>query len=104
MGASTTVLGAAVLSAGDWLGGHLAYARCRRRHHGIPGAPGGLGAHRSGAAAGHGRPELVRVHGIDVLVLRIGDDLMAMEDRCTHRGDPLREGGVVRDGVMRSGS
>jgi hypothetical protein len=60
-----------------WLGGHLAYARCRRRHHGIPGAPGGLGAHRSGAAAGHGRPELVGVHGIAVLVLRLGDDLVA---------------------------
>jgi hypothetical protein len=77
VGASTTVLGAAVLSAGGWLGGHLAYARCRRRHHGIPGAPGGLGAHRSGAAAGHGRPELVGVHGIAVLVLRLGDDLVA---------------------------
>jgi nitrite reductase/ring-hydroxylating ferredoxin subunit len=49
-------------------------------------------------------PEVVGVHGIAVLVLRLGDDLMAMEDRCTHRGGPLREGGVVRDGVMRSGS
>jgi nitrite reductase/ring-hydroxylating ferredoxin subunit len=34
-----------------------------------------------------------------VLVVRDGDRLLAMADRCTHRGGPLHEGDLVTGGV-----
>ena len=42
-----------------------------------------------------GAPVAVSADGVDVLVVRDGDRLLALADRCTHRGGPLHEGKVV---------
>ena len=42
-----------------------------------------------------GKPVAVRADGVDVLVVRDGDRLLALADRCSHRGGPLHEGRIV---------
>jgi 3-phenylpropionate/trans-cinnamate dioxygenase ferredoxin component len=39
-------------------------------------------------------PLSAEVEGAAVLVVRCGDELYAVEDRCTHDGEPLNEGQV----------
>jgi nitrite reductase/ring-hydroxylating ferredoxin subunit len=84
--------GALALGAGGWLGGHLAYAQ-------------GVGvdttAFQSGptkwTAAGTAddiTEELsqVDVDGVAILLTRVDGRIVALEDRCTHRGAPLSDG------------
>jgi nitrite reductase/ring-hydroxylating ferredoxin subunit/uncharacterized membrane protein len=42
-----------------------------------------------------GEPMAVTADGIDVLIVQEGDRLLALADRCSHRGGPLHEGDVV---------
>ena len=88
--------GAAAATAGASLGGHLVQAL-------------GIGvdntvfdaAPRDWTAAGsaldlvEGRPISVSADGVDVLIVKEGDRLLALADRCTHRGGPLHQGDVV---------
>ncbi|MCW2538362.1 MAG: hypothetical protein JWN95_87 [Frankiales bacterium] len=98
--------GAALLGVTGWLGGHLAYAR-------------GVGVDTTafqvapdewteviGAGDGNSvvniadlvldQPTLVHADGVPVMVVLIGGaderQLLALADRCTHRGGPLHEG------------
>jgi nitrite reductase/ring-hydroxylating ferredoxin subunit/uncharacterized membrane protein len=95
-GRGAGLAGAAVLGIGGWLGGHLAYAQ-------------GVGvdttAFQSGptswtdvAAASTVTEGLrqIEVGGIAILLTRVDGQLVALEDRCTHRGGPLSDG--TRDG------
>ena len=95
-----TVSGLAVLGAAGWLGGHLAYAL-------------GVGVDTTAFqkpptewvdACGQDdleedRPFAVTVEDTPVLVLRHAGTVVALGDRCTHRGAPLHEGEVV-DGCV----
>lgn len=88
--------GAAAATVGGALGGHLVNAL-------------GVGVDnttfddrpREWTAAGssldlvEGRPIAVSADGVDVLIVQEGDRLLALADRCTHRGGPLHEGRVV---------
>lgn len=98
-GVGLSLLGAGAMTAGAYLGGHLSYA------YGVgvdttafQGGPEGwtdagpLDDLPQGASA-------VEVAGVPVLVFRQGADLVAMADRCVHRGAPLHEGPVV-DGCI----
>lgn len=49
-----------------------------------------------------GRPERVLVDGVDVLVVREGDRLYAIANRCTHQGAPLSKGRVTFSGSIVS--
>lgn len=40
-------------------------------------------------------PVVVTADGVDVVIVQEGDRLLALADRCTHRGGPLHEGAVV---------
>lgn len=85
--------GLALLGAGGWLGGHLAYAQ-------------GVGVDTTVFETGaedwtdamadvdlvEGRPACVRADGDAVLLVRQGGRVHALADRCTHRGGPLHEG------------
>jgi nitrite reductase/ring-hydroxylating ferredoxin subunit len=39
-----------------------------------------------------GQPRLVEVHGVRVVLARVGDAVYACGDVCAHRGGPLSEG------------
>ena len=39
-----------------------------------------------------GQPRLVEVHGVRVVLARVGDTVYACGDVCEHRGGPLSEG------------
>jgi len=92
--------GAMLLSLGGFLGGHLVYAR-------------GVGVDTTAfSVAGEdwqdavaetelteGQPALVHAGGLPVLLIRLNGELLALDDRCSHRGGPLHEG-EVRDGCV----
>jgi len=47
------------------------------------------------AELAEGKPARVEAFGIDVLVLRIGEAVFAIANRCTHQGAPLHRGVVM---------
>jgi nitrite reductase/ring-hydroxylating ferredoxin subunit/uncharacterized membrane protein len=92
--------GATLLSLGGFLGGHLVYAR-------------GLGVDTTAFSVGSddwqdtvaeaelidGQPMLVYAGRVPVLLVRLGGELLAIDDRCSHRGGPLHEG-EISDGCV----
>jgi nitrite reductase/ring-hydroxylating ferredoxin subunit/uncharacterized membrane protein len=89
-------LGAGAATVGGHLGGHLVNAL-------------GIGVDNTAfdrgptewTAAGStldlrdGAPAVVSSGGVDVVIVQDGDRLLALADRCSHRGGPLHEGDVV---------
>lgn len=95
-GLAASLAGASALGVGGWLGGHLAYAL-------------GVGVDTTAfqrgpadwtdvLAAGEVTTALrqVEVDGVPVLLTRVDGRIVAINDRCTHRGAPLSDGD--RDG------
>jgi nitrite reductase/ring-hydroxylating ferredoxin subunit/uncharacterized membrane protein len=93
-GAALAGVGALVLTAGGWLGGHLAYAL-------------GVGVDTTAFQAATeewtdvlpeselpavGETTQAEVAGIPLLVVRQADGIHVLADRCTHRGAPLSDG------------
>jgi nitrite reductase/ring-hydroxylating ferredoxin subunit len=92
--------GIGAVSAGGWLGGHLAYAE-------------GVGVDNTAfedypedwtrvcddAELAEGAPRRVDVDGIPLLAVRDGGEIRVLADRCTHRGGPLSEGEIA-DGCV----
>lgn len=100
-GVALALLGSAVFSVGGWLGGHLAFAlgvgvdTTAFQHMdsqwadiGSAADVGVVGARLNGSA-----------QGTPVLVVHTVGGLVAVADRCTHRGAPLHEG-EFRDGCV----
>jgi nitrite reductase/ring-hydroxylating ferredoxin subunit/uncharacterized membrane protein len=99
-GAALALVGAGVLSASGWLGGHLSYAL-------------GVGVDTTAFqqlptdwtdACAESEvqaevPTAVEVDGVPVLLIRHEGRLLALADRCTHRGGPLHEG-EIRNGCV----
>lgn len=100
-GVALSLVGAGVLAASGWLGGHLTYAQ-------------GVGVDTTVfeklptewtdiAADADLPPEgsvtEADVSGVPILLTRRGSRIVAIADRCTHRGGPLHEG-EVRDGCV----
>ncbi|ABW13389.1 Rieske (2Fe-2S) domain protein [Parafrankia sp. EAN1pec] len=91
-GLAASLAGAAALGLGGWLGGHLAYAL-------------GVGVDTTAFQRGPAEwtdvlatsevtTELrqVEIDGVPVLLTRVNGQVVAISDRCTHRGGPLHEG------------
>lgn len=99
-GALLALGGVTVMSVAGWLGGHLVYAR-------------GVGVDTTAflpaseewtdvlAAADvvESQPVQVRVAEVPVLLVRLEGRLLAIDDRCSHRGGPLHEG-TLSDGCI----
>ncbi|MEP6798835.1 MAG: Rieske 2Fe-2S domain-containing protein [Lapillicoccus sp.] len=99
-GSALALTGMAALGSAGWLGGHLAYAL-------------GVGVDTTAfqrpptewtdACAlddlASGTPVVARVEDTPVLLVRQGGEILAVGDRCTHRGAPLHEG-TVADGCV----
>lgn len=99
-GVGLAFAGAGLLCAGGWLGGHLAYAL-------------GVGVDTTvfqrfpsewtdimaAAELEPGRPARANVGDVPIFLLRRGQTLVALADRCSHRGGPLDEGQLEGDCV-----
>jgi nitrite reductase/ring-hydroxylating ferredoxin subunit/uncharacterized membrane protein len=101
-GVALSSVGLGVVTASGWLGGHLAYAL-------------GVGVDTTAfqqvpedwtdAAAeadlpGEGELAFAEADGVPLLVTRRNGQVVAMADRCTHRGGPLHEGKVENGCVV----
>jgi nitrite reductase/ring-hydroxylating ferredoxin subunit/uncharacterized membrane protein len=100
LGVVLSLVGATAVSVGGWLGGHLSYA---------------MGVGVDTTAFQHGETDwtyladeaevqtgvlsAADVAGVPVLLTRTDDGIVALADRCTHRGAPLHEGELV-DGCV----
>jgi nitrite reductase/ring-hydroxylating ferredoxin subunit/uncharacterized membrane protein len=91
-GATLSLVATSLVAVGGWLGGHLAYAL-------------GVGVDTTAfqkfpeewtdaAAVAEVGDALssVEVDGVPILLFRAGGNVVAMADRCSHRGAPLHEG------------
>lgn len=88
-------VGAGAATVGGYLGGHLISGRgVGVDHTAFEAGPTEWTPAGSALDLEEGRPIAVRADGVEVLVYREGDRLLALSDRCTHRGGPLHEGRV----------
>ncbi|WP_018503920.1 Rieske (2Fe-2S) protein [Parafrankia discariae] len=95
-GLAAGLVGAAALGLGGWLGGHLAYALgvgvdTTAFHHGPADWTDVLAADEVTTAL-----RQVDIGEVSVLLTRVEGRIVAIDNRCTHRGGPLADG--ERDG------
>jgi len=98
-----TIIGAAglaVLSVGAYLGGHLTQVLGVGVDHTAfePSIEGWTDVHAADNLV-EGKPAVVRAGEIEVLLVRLGDDVLAMANRCSHAGWPLADG-EIHDGCI----
>ena len=88
--------GGAALTAGGYLGGHLAFAKGVGVDHTVfeEGGEGWVDVLPEVTIA-DGRPRCVEADGTAVMVVRRGDAVYALSDHCSHLGGPLHEGEVT---------
>jgi nitrite reductase/ring-hydroxylating ferredoxin subunit/uncharacterized membrane protein len=100
-GVGLGLAGAATISAGGYLGGHLSYVQGvgveRRR---FAGGPAEWTAVLDEAELAESRPRVVEAGGAEVLLYREGGRLHALWASCTHEGGPLAEGEFA-DGCVK---
>ena len=99
-GVGLGLAGAAAISVGGYLGGHLSYVQGvgveRRR---FAGGPKDWTAVLDAADLAEGAPRVVRADDTDILLVREGNRLHALWASCTHEGGPLAEGSFA-DGCV----
>src|SRR5215212_966979 len=92
-GVGLGLAGAAAISAGGYLGGHLSYVQQvgveKKR---IAGGPKEWTAVLDAADLAEGAPRVIRADDTDVLLVREGNRLHALWAHCTHELGPLAEG------------
>jgi nitrite reductase/ring-hydroxylating ferredoxin subunit len=100
-GAALRLGGAAVLLVGGYIGGHLTLTKGVGPAQTVydPG-PEDWTAAGDASALRDGHPARVVVDDTPVLLLRDGDALFALHDRCSHRGCSLSEGSVEGDEIV----
>ena len=88
--------GAAALTAGGFLGAHLSYARgVGVNQTAFDEGPGEWTGAIASTDLTPGEPKSVTVEGTPVFMVRHGDHLHALHDRCSHRGCLLSQKGEV---------
>jgi nitrite reductase/ring-hydroxylating ferredoxin subunit len=98
-GVALAIAGLSVLGIGGWLGGHLSYALGvgvdTTAFEQLPTEWTDVAAESDVSTT----PLLADADGVPVLLVRDGGSIVAIADRCTHRGAPLHEGDVA-DGCV----
>ena len=95
-GVTLSVLGAAAATAGAYLGGHLAWRKgVNVDRHAWDHAPDDWVGFDLPAPLEDGSPLVLTVGDDPVLVVRQGDMVHAVSDRCGHAGGPLHEGDLA---------
>jgi nitrite reductase/ring-hydroxylating ferredoxin subunit len=100
-GAALGFAGMAVMTAGGYLGGHLSMTK------GVGPAetvfdqgPTEWAPAADASQLRAGEPQRVVVDDTPVLLLREGDEIFAIHDRCSHRGCSLSDGSVEGDEIV----
>jgi nitrite reductase/ring-hydroxylating ferredoxin subunit/uncharacterized membrane protein len=103
LGAAFGLAGMAVMTAGGYLGGHLSMTK------GVGPAetvfdqgPTEWTPAADASLLREGSPQRVVVDDTPVLLLRQGEEIFAIHDRCSHRGCSLSEGSVEGDEIVCS--
>ena len=99
-GLALSFAGAAVASAGGYLGGHLSYRRGVNVNRNAWDEPEGDWTEVLESSALGQEPEVVEVDDADVLLVRQGERLCAISDTCGHAGGPLHEGEIDDKGQV----
>jgi len=98
LGVALSTVGAGIASATAYIGGHLVYSRGVgvdvTAFDRLPARPTAVMAADD---LKQDTPTVVDVKGVPVFLLRRGDQVFAMHDRCTHRGGPLHKGKLDGD-------
>jgi nitrite reductase/ring-hydroxylating ferredoxin subunit/uncharacterized membrane protein len=99
-GRATALIGGAALAVGGHLGGHLSYVNGE----GVAvttfeSGPGDWTPTVQASELVEGRPMCAMANDLPVFLLREGERVHALANRCNHRGGPLHEG-EVSDGVV----
>jgi nitrite reductase/ring-hydroxylating ferredoxin subunit/uncharacterized membrane protein len=101
-GKALAYAGLSLASAGAYLGGHLAYAQGGATNHAAPEVvrvPEDWTVVGSLASLPEGKPAVRTVGDVSILLYRLGDQVTAMIERCSHETGPLGEGEVVGSGA-----
>jgi nitrite reductase/ring-hydroxylating ferredoxin subunit/uncharacterized membrane protein len=99
-GVGLGLAGAAAISAGGYLGGHLSYVQAVGvERKAFAGGPATWTAVLTAAELEEGHPRVVRAGDTEVLLVREGNRLHALWASCTHEGGPLAEGSFA-DGCV----
>ncbi|SEQ92408.1 Rieske 2Fe-2S domain-containing protein [Microlunatus flavus] len=94
-GVAWSVLGAATMGVGGWLGGHMSYAlgvgvdTTAFQHTDEEWTPAA-----TSAEVREGELTAGDANGVPVVLTRTRGEVVALADRCTHRGAPLHEGRI----------
>jgi nitrite reductase/ring-hydroxylating ferredoxin subunit/uncharacterized membrane protein len=100
VGKGLALAGFGALTFTGFLGGHLSYRRgVGVDHTAFLEAPGEWTPVADETSVKESEPMLVEVAGVDVMLVRQGDELCALLDHCAHQGGPLHEGSI-EDGVV----
>ncbi|MGX6604404.1 Rieske 2Fe-2S domain-containing protein [Micromonosporaceae bacterium Da 78-11] len=101
-GKALAYTGLSVAGIGAYLGGHLAYAQGGGMNQAAPDIariPEEWTSVGSLASLPEGKPAVRRVADVPVLLYRVGDQVSAMVERCSHETGPLGEGDVIGSGM-----
>lgn len=102
-GRALAYAGLGVMSAGAYLGGHLAYRQAGGANHveDVPHlvAPGWQDLCAVDDLPADGTPGVRVLETVPLLVVRQGDRIDVLSDRCSHLSGPLHEGELSADGA-----
>jgi nitrite reductase/ring-hydroxylating ferredoxin subunit len=93
--------GLSVAGASAYLGGHLSYAQGGGMNHAAPEivrVPEEWTVVSSLSDLPDGKPAVRTVADVSILLYRLGDEVTAMVERCSHETGPLGEGEIIGSG------
>lgn len=94
-GCGLALAGLGVLLASGYLGGHLAYSKgVKVSHTAWHEGPADWQDALAESELEDGKPKLAALGDIQVMVLRDGGNIVALDNTCTHAGGPLNEGTI----------
>jgi nitrite reductase/ring-hydroxylating ferredoxin subunit/uncharacterized membrane protein len=100
-GRALSALGYGVASFSAWLGGHLSFTRgVGVNQTAFEEAPSDWTPVLDEAELVEGTPIAARANGLGVVLIRKGERLYALADRCSHRGCSLHEGELNDDETL----
>jgi nitrite reductase/ring-hydroxylating ferredoxin subunit/uncharacterized membrane protein len=100
-GVALSALGFCVATSSAWLGGHLSFAKgVGVNQTAFEEAPAEWTAVLGEERLEEGKPTAARANGLGILVVRKGERLYALADRCSHRGCSLHDGTLNDDDTV----